>query len=346
MIPLRLGVIGLGKMGLSHLAIANAMEFFDVAAVSDLSKLVGKSIAQFTGSRYYRNYRDLLELSNVDAVIISVPTHLHFQIALEALNERKHVFLEKPLTLSPERSTELVEKAKDSRVATQVGYVNRASPIFDHLRRMLANREFGEPKAYECAMRGNVLASEGAQGWRNDHRWGGGCLYEYGSHCIDLDMFLFGPVERLISAKLENRYSSNVEDVVTAHVTHTSGLRGTLVIDWADSRFRKASNMLTVLTEQALIFADKQEIRVHIDPPHTLTEAMSWSVDRQPSKRVNATDLDTQVPYYLRGEDFTRQLIEFRRLVDGNASLPVAQFADGLATDQLISEIFERGERP
>lgn len=326
-------------MGLSHLAIANALDEFKVVAVSDLNRLVGRSIARFTASRYIRDYRDLLRDPEVDAVLVSVPTHLHFPVARAALDQGKHVFLEKPLTLSADSSRRLAEQAREARLATQVGYVNRLNPVFEHLRTMILEGTYGAPVEYECAMRGNVVGDEGAQGWRNDHRFGGGCLYEYGSHCIDLALFLFGHFASLDSAALTRIVSADVEDRVSALVTHKNDLRGRLEVDWADKSFRKATNAVSILTEKALIVGNKQEIVVFDHPSRGLDLATEEAGSRAPDRKVNVTDLDATVPYYLRGEEFTRQLLHFHELITAQATGSVAQFSDGAEIDRLISEI-------
>ncbi|MGH9772963.1 MAG: Gfo/Idh/MocA family protein, partial [Candidatus Acidiferrales bacterium] len=251
-----MGLIGLGKMGLSHLAIANSLELFSVTRLCDVNGFVGSAISRYVNAGFSRDYEVMCGADDVDAIVISVPTPLHFPMAAAALRARKHVFLEKPLTLDASQSRILSDQARDERVHTQVGYINRFNPVFAHLHHIITEETFGKIIYYSCEMRGNVVGEKGAEGWRKDHSSGGGCLYEYGSHCIDLALFLFGNVAELNRSTLASRVSTSVEDIVDAEVTHASGVRGRLFIDWADLSYRTATNNVIVGTESTVILAN------------------------------------------------------------------------------------------
>ena len=74
---IKVAVIGLGKMGLSHLAIVNALADFEVTAICDSAALVGQVIEKYGKLRYVAKYEDVLALPDIDAVIIATPTTAH-----------------------------------------------------------------------------------------------------------------------------------------------------------------------------------------------------------------------------------------------------------------------------
>jgi len=76
-VTIRLAVIGLGKMGVSHLSIANALDDFDVVAVCDNSKLVTDVLAKTTGLSGFNDFDEVLKLKDLDAVLIATPTIAH-----------------------------------------------------------------------------------------------------------------------------------------------------------------------------------------------------------------------------------------------------------------------------
>jgi len=78
---IRIAVIGLGKMGLSHLAIANGLSGIEIAAIVDSTPLVGAGLSKITGIRHMTSAADALKLDGLDAVIIATPTVSHEQIA-------------------------------------------------------------------------------------------------------------------------------------------------------------------------------------------------------------------------------------------------------------------------
>ena len=96
---IKIAVIGLGKMGLSHLAIANGLDGIEVAAIVDSSALVGAALSKVTGIRHMSDAREAMKLEGLDAVIVATPTASHEALVREALERGLHVFCEKPLTL-------------------------------------------------------------------------------------------------------------------------------------------------------------------------------------------------------------------------------------------------------
>jgi len=114
-VAIRLAVIGLGKMGLSHLSIANALDDFEVVAVCDNSKLVTDVLGKVTGLRGFNDYDEVLNLEALDAVLIATPTLAHEAMIRKALERGLHVFAEKPLTLDapPARSSPLSQSRNE-----------------------------------------------------------------------------------------------------------------------------------------------------------------------------------------------------------------------------------------
>ena len=340
-----IGMIGLGKMGLSHASMVNGLDGFQVSYVADLNFFLTRSISRYLKSQKSRDYKEILDDSGTDAVIISVPSHLHYQISSEAIEAGKHVFLEKPMTLNAVHSQTLTRLCQDRGIIGQVGYVNRFLPSFSRLSEILSQALEGEPREYECIMKGNVVGEAGARGWRNDHRLGGGCLYEYGSHCLDSMRFLFGPVAKVEHVSLERRVSSIVEDTVTSTVVHESGVRGTLLIDWADPGQRKASNSFVVRTDSAAIVADKSSIHVFHHPTTDMRLAREVIRCSEPDTRITGADFPTNVPFYLRGEEYSLQLMEFQSRIMGEPARNSSTFLAACATDELIEKIFSMDGR-
>ena len=99
---IRLAVIGLGKMGLSHLSISNALEDFEVVAVCDNSTLVTDVLGKVTGLKGFNDYDEVLKLKDLDAILIATPTTAHEPMIRKAIDRGVHVFAEKPLTLDAE----------------------------------------------------------------------------------------------------------------------------------------------------------------------------------------------------------------------------------------------------
>lgn len=119
----RVGVIGIGKMGMLHLEKYSRMPPVEIVGIYDSNPACAKSASQRYGVRVMENLADLL--FEADAVSITTPTASHFHIARQALEARLHVLLEKPMTLTLEDAERLVRMAKERNLVFQVGLLER-----------------------------------------------------------------------------------------------------------------------------------------------------------------------------------------------------------------------------
>jgi predicted dehydrogenase len=121
---LQIGVIGAGGMANNHMKALVKMRDGDNLAIVNVCDIYSKRLdaaAQFTGGKPVADYRALLENKEVDYVLIATPEHWHFQMAMDALDAGKHVYVEKPMTHTIEQSQKLVKKVKASGRQLQVG---------------------------------------------------------------------------------------------------------------------------------------------------------------------------------------------------------------------------------
>src|SRR4051812_7420057 len=97
--PLRVGVVGFGKMGLLHASIANGLEISQLVAAADPTAGLLESLKRLKpGLAIYENYERMLEEQPLDAVFIASPTHLHAPMALACVQKGIPFLVEKPLT--------------------------------------------------------------------------------------------------------------------------------------------------------------------------------------------------------------------------------------------------------
>jgi len=100
--------------------------------------LSAANAAQGSTPKAYRNYKQLLEDSAIDAVIIASPEHWHHRMILDALAAGKDIYTEKPLCQTPEQGVELVEAEKRSKNIVQVGMQRRSHDVFLEGRQVVA----------------------------------------------------------------------------------------------------------------------------------------------------------------------------------------------------------------
>ena len=125
---LRIAVIGLGHMGKIHLNKLVSFEGIEVSAVIDVDMACAQELSQKTGVKACEDYREAIQLC--DAAIIASPTETHYAVGKTLLEAGKHVFMEKPITVSPEEAEELIHIANEKKLVFQIGHLERFNPAF------------------------------------------------------------------------------------------------------------------------------------------------------------------------------------------------------------------------
>jgi predicted dehydrogenase len=121
---LRMAVIGAGGMATEHmesLVKSREADNFEIINVCDIYKKRLDKAAQLTAAKPVSDYRRILDSKDIDWVLIATPEHWHYQMAMDALDAGKHVYVEKPMTHSIEQSKKLVAKVQSSGRKLQVG---------------------------------------------------------------------------------------------------------------------------------------------------------------------------------------------------------------------------------
>lgn len=132
---LRIGVIGVGRMGRNHCRVLSTLRHACLAGVSDANAETGQMIAQQFETIFYPSTSALFEA--VDAVIIATPTPSHFSLAMAALAQGLHVLIEKPIAATLAEAEQLVKAAATHKTIVQVGHIERFNPAYTELKHVL-----------------------------------------------------------------------------------------------------------------------------------------------------------------------------------------------------------------
>ena len=235
---IKIAVIGLGKMGLSHLAIANGLDGIEVAAIVDSSALVGAALSKVTGIRHMSDAREAMKLEGLDAVIVATPTASHEALVRDALERGLHVFCEKPLTSGRGRQQRADRPRRAARGGHAVGYHNRFVACFGELKRLVECGAIGRISHVMGEADGPVVTRPAKATWRGKAELGGGALMDYAAHPINLLNWYFGDCTGCDSATLGRIFSKAVEDEVYAALRF-GDVSGHLSVNWSDASHRK-----------------------------------------------------------------------------------------------------------
>lgn len=331
---IRIGLIGAGKMGLSHYAILGAHPRVEVAAICDSASYITSALRKHTGIETFSDYRKMFDSAQLEGVLIATPTATHFEAASEALERGLHVFVEKPLCLDPAQSKKLAELAKSKNLANQVGYHNRFIGTFRETQRLVKAGVLGEIYHINGSAFGQVVIQpKKGSTWRSKKSEGGGCLHDYASHVVDLMNFISGPPKKVLSAHLRRIYSADVEDAVYATFLYAQGGSGQLETNWSDDAHRKMSTTITIYGTKGKIIVDRQECKIYLRQGAEFEQYPSgWTIRY-------ITDLQAPVAYYLRGEEYSSQIDSFLAAVEAGTAEHENSFASALETDRVIDSI-------
>ena len=329
----RLGFIGIGKMGISHLAIAGVHPGAKIVGVADPSTFIMNVLKQYTDLNLFADYKKMLIEAKPDAVVVSVPTKFHDPIVEDLVSKGIHVFVEKPFTLNKSTGSTLVKSVKEKKLINQVGYHNKFIGTFLEAKRILETGTLGKLYHFSGDINGPVIVKKKEATWRSNPNEGGGCLMDYAAHMIDLINYEIGVIDKILSADFINVFSEHVEDAVYVHMVTENGVHGSLNANWSDETFRKMSTVLTINGTQGKMVVDTTELKVYFkNDPFIEGYEQGWNI-----KGIN--ELTLPVEFYLRGEEYSAQMDHFIKAINGQVNNNINTFESAFDTDKVIAKI-------
>ena len=215
---LRLGIIGFGHIGRIHAESAARVAGVELVAVGtsrpdDARPICGPVAAT------YPNYSEVLHHPDLDAVVICVPTYLHEQFVIEALDRGLAVLCEKPFALDAASAQRMLDAARQSRKCLMIAQVLRFWPPYVQIKQLVASSAIGSVQAI-AAYR---LAQYPPWGvWFRDPNKSGGALLDMQVHDADFLYWLLGSPQEVYAAGLQS--STGSWDQVTTLLRYSNAV--------------------------------------------------------------------------------------------------------------------------
>jgi predicted dehydrogenase len=140
---IRVGVVGLGRLGSIHANIYSTLEAVELACICDVDENIAKNTAQALKTTWFTDYKKLLD-ANISAISIVTPTMLHYEIARFFLQNKVHVLIEKPITRTLKEAGDLIKIAAKNRLIIQVGHVERFNSAIQAIEKLSNKPRFIE----------------------------------------------------------------------------------------------------------------------------------------------------------------------------------------------------------
>jgi predicted dehydrogenase len=236
------GIIGFGRIGAEHAAWLSQANGIRPVAVADGTP-ARQQLADQRGLRVYTTVEQLLEDRDVTAVLVATPTAMHFEHAGLALEAGRHVLIEKPMALDLPQSRALVEDAASRGLVLSVFHNRRWDLDYLTVRQAVQSGALGklinvESRLGQWSSCVGPAAREYRPNWRNEAAFGGGGLYDWGSHFVDQLWRLVWPAKpvRVFAQLRGNVWSTDCDDFARLCIDFDNGAAGLVEINTTTTR--------------------------------------------------------------------------------------------------------------
>lgn len=179
---MKTGIVGFGGSGRGHLSAMREVDGIEVKGAFDVSDEAKKEIEK-ENLKVYRSFEELIEDKEIDFVLISSMSYLHGEQSIKSLKAGKNVIVEKPMATSLKETEEMVKLAKEKNLILTVFHNRRFDPDIIGARQFLEKDLIGKIVYIRNVIFSETPSREG--GWRRFKKYGGGTLFDWGSHLID-----------------------------------------------------------------------------------------------------------------------------------------------------------------
>ena len=304
-------IYGFGRMGLTHFSILNGLNPDLDFSVIEPNKILRKILQKNINAKFYADDSSLKQA--FDITLITTPPSIHLQLLEKSINRGdKKIFVEKPF--GGYTNTNLNNIPESNSI--HIGYVLRFNPCIQWVKTNINPLDI---KSIHGQYLSNTIEKK-PTGWRNGSF--SGVLNEMGSHVIDLIQYIVGNDHMEVLSSKKESIVSDIDDIVEATLKTKNDISISMYFNWVKKEIRKPVFGIEVQMKDGSKYSiDQQQIN-------------KYSSTGDFIEKVAVTDLAKPVPFYLRGVDFTDQMLD---LLGDNKIM--ASINDALAVNTLMEKI-------
>jgi len=204
---LRIAIAGLGFGKKVHLEALKESDYLIPTAIYHYNKEKGPSLEQETGLFFYHNWKKLIQSNDIDGIIIATSPESRFELAKEALQNNKHLLLEKPVALNSEEIEALQKLALIKNLSVCVDFEYRAVPLFLQTKKLIDENILGKIYLIKLDwLMGSRSDPKREWNWYSLEEKGGGVIGALGTHAFDMLNWFFGE-----SIKVSGKLSTSIK---------------------------------------------------------------------------------------------------------------------------------------
>ncbi len=316
--PVRVGIVGLGKMGVAHTAVLSMIPDCEIVGLCDRQPGLGKSLRGM-GHRapFFGDVGKMLSVAKPDAVFVLTAQNAHLPVARQALEAGAAVFVEKPLAHQVADAEAIASLARQKNLPAACGYTLAYLPVFAAAHQAIASGALGEIRRVRSSMHLSQVFGP-KKGWMYEpERSGGGVVANISSHLLFLLEWYFGtPVE--VNAKWSKFYGP-VEDELHAMMRLPSGLEVGFDSSWSVPGYPLSAVVIEVEGENGKLLVSNDAIELDLREPRGGFGAGSV--------RVGHGELPQPARFDVNGEGYYLQDAAFLEWVTGGPEPPITAAA-------------------
>jgi predicted dehydrogenase len=317
---LKVGIVGLGKMGLLHASLLSFMPNVQLAALCDKSWLMRKLAKRTLMGPLVTDKLGEMANLNLDVVYVTTPIPSHYGIVKEIYAEEiaRNLFVEKTLSSSYAKSEELCKLAGASQGTTMVGYMKRFAVTFRKAKELLDQGALGGLSSFDAY----AYSSDFFGMQRDSVSVGrGGVLEDLGSHISDLALWFFGDL--LSSIKVSSSIDPR-SDSVQFEVVGSNDFTGKFDVSWIKEGYRMPEFGFAIRGSDGTIKVDDNKLE--------------FASDSAQPKTWYRQDLDDHVTYLLGESEYFRENDHFiKSIISNDKSEP--NFQTATKVDYLLEHV-------
>ncbi len=231
-----IGLVGCGMIGRVHAAeYQKHRDRIDLHVFDINRQAAGKTKEDFEASGIFESLDDVLS-SDVDALDICLPHHLHLQMTLSALENGKHVFLEKPIANSLDEADRMIDAAEKNGRILAVCENFRYEPAIARSLEIMKRGDIGRPflvNIHELSFAIEITSAMKAYEWRmKKSTGGGGVLFDRGVHLMAAANQLGGPVKRVFARTMRPDSKWEVDETSVVMLDHVDSITTNIIESW------------------------------------------------------------------------------------------------------------------
>lgn len=327
---IRVGVVGLGKMGLLHLSVLSVIKEVDIVALVDTNKQLFSTIKSMgVSGDYFDNIDEAIKQKQLDAIFILTPTFTHKKLLMKAAKKGINVFVEKPMALNRDEIDRLGKDLKKYKVKIGVGYTLLFKRTIKRIKEIIESKKYGEVIGFEASYEHGEVFGE-KTGWMFDkNKSGGGVLMNPGPHLFAIINYFFGK-PKSVTGNVRSIYSTEIDDEANLELKYTK-FNGKMFLSWSVKNQNIPSLSVKVEFEKGGLETDGKKLRINFKGKEIILADKEISSIVQDSFDVNP-DANGEA-YYVEDRMFMESIS------DGKVFPSDLKFA--LETESMIQDVYK-----